>query len=145
MKLQTNESSLFIGQSYFGNNGSQNFLIFQLINKTLTTFAGLPDTIVEWESTGLSNEKINPHFTEQIVVFPPKLVWKNNSRIEVEFKGSSLKQDKVTFTPNNVVNLLIVCELDRWSQDLNSDFTVEDCLFGVVKLTKNADPDNILI
>ena len=47
MKLQTNESSLFIGQSYFGNNGSQNFLIFQLINKTITTFAGLPDTIVE--------------------------------------------------------------------------------------------------
>ena len=32
-KLQTYESNLFIGQSYFGNNGSQNFLIFQAILK----------------------------------------------------------------------------------------------------------------
>ena len=32
-------------------------------------------------------------------------------------------------------------ELDTWSQALNSDFTLKDCLFGGVKLTKNADPD----
>ena len=30
-------------------------------------------------------------------------------------------------------------ELDRWSQDLNAKFTLKDCLFGAVKLTKNAD------
>ena len=27
------------------------------------------------------------------------------------------------------------------SADLNSDFTLKVCLFGVVKLAKNADPD----
>ena len=27
------------------------------------------------------------------------------------------------------------------SRDLNSDFTLKDCLFGGVKLAKNADPD----
>ena len=32
-------------------------------------------------------------------------------------------------------------ELDRWSRDTNTDFTLKDCLFGVAKLTKNADPD----
>ena len=36
---------------------------------------------------------------------------------------------------------LIVYELDAWSRDLNSDFTLNDCLFGGVKLTKNPDPD----
>ena len=36
---------------------------------------------------------------------------------------------------------MIVYELDRWSQDLNFDFTLEDNLFGAVKLTKNVDPD----
>ena len=46
-KLQTFDLSIFISQSYFGNDGSQNFLIFQLIYKTLTTFSGLRNTIAE--------------------------------------------------------------------------------------------------
>ena len=28
-----------------------------------------------------------------------------------------------------------------WSRYLNVDFTLKDCLFGAVKITKNADPD----
>ena len=52
----------------------------------------------------------------------------NNSGITLEFKGSCLKQDKITFTPNNVVNLFLVYELDRWSRDLNADFTPKDYL-----------------
>ena len=46
----------------------------------------------------------------------------HNSKIRVGFEGSCLKPDKVTFIPNNVVNLFIVYKLDRWSQDLNADF-----------------------
>ena len=61
----------------------------------------------------------------------------NNSRVRLKFKGSCLKQgDK-----ENVVNLFIVYELDTWSRDLNTEFTLKDCLFGAVKLTKNADTD----
>ena len=53
----------------------------------------------------------------------------NNSRIRLKFKGSYLKQeDKAAFTPKNVVNLFIVYELDTWSQGLNTEFTLEDCL-----------------
>ena len=29
------------------------------------------------------------------------------------------------------------------SKDLNTDFTLGDCLFGVVKLTRNTDPDKL--
>ena len=65
----------------------------------------------------------------------------NNFKIKLEFKESCLKQDKAPFTPNNVVNLYIVYELNIWSQDLNADFTLKDCLFGAVKLTKNANPN----
>ena len=65
----------------------------------------------------------------------------NNPRIRKEFKGSCLKQGKVTFTPRNVVNLFIVYELDTWLQDLNTDFTVKDCLFGAARLITNPDPD----
>ena len=88
----------------------------------------------------MSNEKINACYTSNHRL-SPKLVWMNNSRIKLEFKGSCLKQDKATFTPNNVVNLFIVYELDTWSLNLNTDFTLKDCLFGSVKLTKNADPN----
>ena len=40
-----------------------------------------------------------------------------------------------------VVNLYIVYELNIWSQDLNAEFTLKDCLFGAVKLTENANPN----
>ena len=46
-----------------------------------------------------------------------------------------------TFYSGNIVNLFIVYELDTCSRDLNAGFTLKDCLFGAVKLTKNADPD----
>ena len=39
------------------------------------------------------------------------------------------------------VNLYICYTLDRWSKDLDTDFTLGNCLFGSVKLTKNADLD----
>ena len=56
----------------------------------------------------------------------------NNSRIILEFKESCLKQeDRAAFTPKNVVNLYIAYEL-MWSQDLNAEFTLKDCLFGNV-------------
>ena len=55
-KLQTFDSSLFICQSYFNNDGTKFYLLFQPIYKTITIFSGLKDTISEWESKGLSNE-----------------------------------------------------------------------------------------
>ena len=55
-------------------------------------------------------------------------------------EGICLKQED-TDTPNNVVNLFIFYELDRWSRDLNNDFSIKVYLFGTVKLTKNAGPD----
>ena len=71
----------------------------------------------------------------------PKLIWMNNTRIRLTFKGNCLKQDDTSpFTPNNFKNLFIVYELHRWSRDLNTDFSLKDCLFGIAKVTKNADP-----
>ena len=103
-------------------------------------FADLPNTIAEWESELLSNEKTKPPFIANHSL-SSKLVWTNNSGIAVQFKGSYLKQDKVNFTPNSAVYLFIIYELDRWPQDLNTDFSLQECLLGALELTKNADPD----
>ena len=111
-KIQKIDSSLFIGQSVFGNDGPKYFLKFQSINKTATNFFGLPKTITESESKRLSDENTKPPFSSNYSL-SPKLVWMNSSRIRIEFKGSSLKQGKITFNQNNVVNLFIVYELDN--------------------------------
>ena len=44
-------------------------------------------------------------------------------------------------TSLGTINLYISYTLDQWSRDLNTDFTLGNCLFGSVKLTENADPD----
>ena len=40
--------------------------------------------------------------------------------------------------------MITVYKLDKWSRDLNSNFTLTDCLFGGVKLAKNSEPDKYL-
>ena len=51
-----------------------------------------------------------------------------------------MEQGKATVPHRNVGNLFIVYELDTWSRYLNTQFTLGDCLFGPVKVTKNAEP-----
>ena len=53
------------------------------------------------------------------------------------FKGSFVKQKKAIITPPNILIVFIVYKLDTWSRDLNSNFTLNGCLFGGVKLAKN--------
>ena len=132
-KLQTFDSSLFISQKYFNNDGSQVFLIFKPTTKLSFSFL---DKISEWESKGLSNEKIKLPVTADKSL-SPKLAWMNESGIRLRFTGSSFRQKFPTLTLKNVVNLFIVYELDRQSQDLKAKFSVTDCLFGAVKPTKN--------
>ena len=66
------------------------------------------------------------------------MVWKFKSLV---FKGRCLKQDKANFNPPNIINFSIVYEFDICLEDLNANSTLKDCLFGSIKLTKNADPD----
>ena len=86
----------------------------------------------------MSNENSKPPYPANKYL-SPKLIW-YNSRIRLKFKESCLKQeDKVAYAPKNVINSLIVYELDRWPQNITTNFTFKNCLFGSVKLTKNAD------
>ena len=52
-----------------------------------------------------------------------------------------LKTKKLNFCSSKYNNFFIVYKLDAGSRDLNSDFTLKDCLFEGVKLAKNVDPD----
>ena len=76
-KLQKYDLKIFIGKNYLRYDRSQSFLIFQLIFKTFKMPASLTNTILEWESKGLSNENIRPPTTANNSLFP-KLRWTNN-------------------------------------------------------------------
>ena len=56
-KLKTFDSSYFIGKSHFEENGTQNYLVFQPINKYFKVITNT-DYISSWKSKGLSTESI---------------------------------------------------------------------------------------
>ena len=62
------------------------------------------------------------------------------TKIRIEFKGNCLKQDKISFDNGKVVNIYIVYEINK-NFNISSYPTLENCLFGAVKLTKHPDID----
>ena len=100
--------------------------VFLLVKVTLI--------MMQHKFTGLSNEKFEPPYTTNKIL-SPKLAWMNNSRIRLKFEGSCLKQeDTAPFSPNDIVNLFTIDELDSWPSDLNTNFALDDYLFGFAKL-----------
>ena len=74
----------------------------------------------------------------------PSIKWYKNSNFCFVFRGTCLKIKKknkknATYTPSNRF-FFYVYKLNTWSQDLNSDFTLKECLFEGVKLAKNVNP-----
>ena len=62
------------------------------------------------------------------------------SKIRIKFDGSFLNRFPPTILHGNIVNIYIVYEITSDYKDINYP-TLENCLFGSVKLTKNADID----
>ena len=58
----------------------------------------------------------------------------------VRFNGSCLKQGKISYTHGKIVNIYIVYEINK-NISISIYPTLENCLFGAVKLTKHPDVD----
>ena len=61
------------------------------------------------------------------------------TKLRVRFSGNCLKQDKLTYKHDAIVNIYIVYEINKNDNTTSSDSTIENCLFGAVTLTKNTD------
>ena len=136
-KLKTFDSSYFIGKSHFEEDGTQNYLVFQPINRYFKVIANT-DYVSSWKSKGLSAKTIKPPTTSDNSLTPAVSYYGTKTR--VKFTGSCLKQSKISYTHGKVVNIYIVYELGA-SSSHNNDPTLKNCLFGAVTLTKNADFD----
>ena len=84
----------------------------------------------------MSDESIKPPTTSNKVL-NPSLDYVG-TKIRVKFRGDCLKQEKITFNHGKIVNIYIVYEIER-SVNISSYPTLENCLFGAVKLTKHVD------
>ena len=137
-KLKTFDSSYFIGKRHFEEDGTQNYLVFQPMYRYFKIIAGVGNGsyIYYWQSKGLSDERINSIKTPNYIITPKLNYYGTKTR--VEFNGSCLKQDKITYIHWKIVNIYIAYEI--FNDFSNGNYpTLQNALFGAVKLTKNAD------
>ena len=98
---------------------------------------GNTKSISSWKSKGLSDEVIKFCTTSNNRL--SSTLEYAGKKMYVKFNESCLKQDKITFNYGKKVNIYIVYDLD--SNLNNFDPTLENCLFGTIKITKNVDID----
>ena len=107
-KLKTFDLSYFIGKSYFEEGGTQNYSVFQSMFRCFKRIAGVGNGsyIYYQKSKELSDEKINSIKTSNHSIIPD--LYYHGTKARVEFNGSCLKEDSVTFNHGKVVNIYIV-------------------------------------
>ena len=71
----------------------------------------------------------------------PTLDYFNKPKFQVEFNGSCLKADMISFTPDEITNLHIVFETKSWPFCSDNGSILRKSLFVAVKLSSNPDPD----
>ena len=92
-KLKTFDSSYFIGKNHFEEDGTQNYLVFQPIDKCFKMITNT-DYISSWKSKGLSAESIKPPKTSDNRLTPTLSYYGTKTR--VKFSGSCLKHSKIS-------------------------------------------------
>ena len=129
-KLPEFDLSYFSGKSH--EYGTQNYLVFQPINKYFKVIAS-SDYVSSSKSKGLSAETIKLPATSDNSLTPALSYY--GAKIRVRFYGSCLKQPKVLYTHGTIVNICIVYELGA-SSSHDNDSALKNCLFGSVTLKR---------
>ena len=96
-KIKTFDSSYFKDKSHFEEDDTQNYLVFQPMQRYFKRIAdvGSGNYIYLWKSKVLSEEKINSNTASNHSISSELSFYGTKTR--VEFNGSCLKQDKVTY------------------------------------------------
>ena len=107
-KLKTFDSSYFIGKSHFEEDGTQDYLVFQPLNKYFKIITNRK-YISSWQSKELSDETIKlPDTSDNSLT--PSIDYLGN-KIRIKFTGSCLKQPKISYNHGAIVKVYIVYEL----------------------------------
>ena len=127
------ENALTNGRDYYLDK------MYLLYECRAFSFKYTSDKINLWKSTGINNHTKNSDMDAVSVAttsLPPLI---DNGRMSVRLEGVYFKQTKLIRTNNdNTVNIYIVYLIDPISSYRNTDYTVQNALFGGVKITKTA-------
>ena len=132
-----NKFSILNGANYFCSGIFQNYLLFLSAKKYISYFSSTPQ-IDSWESNRISEEN-NESIAKSEINFATTFV-DHHLLSEINFTGYCLINNNISI-PKKLINLYISYTLTPWLRNLNTDFTLNNCLFRSVKLTKNADVD----
>ena len=133
-KLQTFDSSYFIGKSHFEEEGTQNYLVFQPMYRYFKAFS-----IIQYVEY-VSDENLKDYLMKvlrRLLRLITTLSY-HDIKIRVKFNGGCLKQPKISYTHGTIVNIYIAYELGASSSNIN-DPTLKNCLLGAVTLAKHAN------
>ena len=106
---------------YFSSWIFQNYLVFMPAKNYIGYFSG---------TTRINSSKFS-NFARTFV--------DHHILNEIDFYGHCLINNNISI-PKNVINLYISYTLKWWLRNLNTYYTLNNCLFGSVSLSKNADP-----
>ena len=110
-KLETFDSVYFRGKSHFEKMVHKIFFVFQPIDRYFKIFSANDTNILSWKSKGLSDQSIKA-LTTSSKFLNPSLDYVG-SKIRVKFTGDCLKQERLTFNHEKIVNIYIVYEIEK--------------------------------
>ena len=96
--------------------------------------------ISKWKSAGIFiySDDSSMKSIEDTKTKLPEL--KNDGRMHVYLQGNHFQQNNVIIpNNNNVINIYVVYKLVPISSTRNTDYTIQNALFGAMKINKNTD------
>ena len=134
--INENERGLSFNRGFFYYL-QQSYLVYEC---KIDSFIFNNKKILKWRSTGIFN--YSDYYSMNGIEDTKKNlpVLKDDDRTYVYLQGSHFQQNDVIVTNNNIViNIYIVYKLDPISSTTNTDYTIQNALFGAMKITKKTD------
>ena len=122
----------FFRENYYFNQ--QSYLIYE---PKIFSFKQTSAGITHWKSTEIDNYSLKADLrgAANTSGIYPKVF--EGIRMRVNFSGNYVKGNKSIYPVKSVVNIYIVYELDTIKSTRNTDFTIQNPLFGAVKITED--------
>ena len=135
IKLNDGQKEISFVKKFISYTQNSNLVYECKVSSMKPSFSG----ILEWKPKDIydnSNKNVLNSVQNTKNVAPD--IKNINGQLYVSFNGNYFEQDPITI-PNNVINIYCVYQLDPISSTRNTDYTIQNALFGDMKITKNTD------